>query len=136
MVKKYAKGVSQKLGQYFDLNEFHCSCSRCSETFVDELLIDKLDKVRAEFGKPLKITSGYRCPEHNASSGGKSNSAHTSGMAADIRPVNNMSVEELDRLYEICLKHFDNIGNGINKGFIHVDSRPLKADGKKRLWMY
>jgi zinc D-Ala-D-Ala carboxypeptidase len=45
----------------------------------------KLDRAREFFGFPIVLTCGYRSPEHNAEIGGVPNSAHTKGMAADIR---------------------------------------------------
>jgi uncharacterized protein YcbK (DUF882 family) len=100
-------------------------------------LIKKLEEVRVEFGHPMKVTSGYRCPDHNSdpSVGGHQKSAHMDGLAADVRPL-NYDVADLDNLYQICYTKFDNIGNGINKGFIHVDVRQPKSDGTKRQWTY
>lgn len=43
-----------------------------------------LDPLRRLYGKPIVITSGYRCPELNKSVGGVANSWHTQGNAADI----------------------------------------------------
>jgi len=45
----------------------------------------KLDRARELFGNPITLTCGYRSPEHNAEIGGVSDSAHTKGMAADVR---------------------------------------------------
>lgn len=45
----------------------------------------KLDRARELFGAPVEMTCGYRSPEHNAEIGGVSDSAHTKGMAADIK---------------------------------------------------
>lgn len=44
-----------------------------------------LQALRALWGKPMRISSGYRCPKHNArvSSTGKAG-PHTTGKAADI----------------------------------------------------
>ena len=48
-------------------------------------LAQGLELVRHALGdRPIHVTSGYRCPELNARVGGVSNSAHTSGLAADI----------------------------------------------------
>lgn len=43
-----------------------------------------LDPLRRLYGKPIIITSGYRCPELNKRVGGVANSWHTQGNAADI----------------------------------------------------
>ena len=41
-------------------------------------------KLREAWGKPLTITSGYRCARHNAEVGGVPNSRHMRGLAADV----------------------------------------------------
>lgn len=43
-----------------------------------------LDPLRRLYGKPIVITSGYRCLELNKRVGGVANSWHTQGNAADI----------------------------------------------------
>lgn len=43
-----------------------------------------LDPLRRIYGKPIIITSGYRCQKLNTLVGGVSNSWHTQGNAADI----------------------------------------------------
>lgn len=43
-----------------------------------------LDPLRRLYGKPIVITSSYRCPELNKRVGGVANSWHTQGNAADI----------------------------------------------------
>jgi zinc D-Ala-D-Ala carboxypeptidase len=76
--------------------------SKC-EYFTDEeikgLTDDicfKLDRARELFGNPLVLTCGYRTPEHNAEIGGVPNSAHTKGMAVDLRaPVDHFQREKL-----------------------------------------
>lgn len=47
-----------------------------------------LDPIRAAWGKPLKINSGFRCQELNNVIGGASpTSVHRYGMAADVWPI-------------------------------------------------
>lgn len=50
-----------------------------------QLCIFILEPARAEFGKPIIITSGFRSKELNAAVGGVPNSNHLFGRAADIR---------------------------------------------------
>ena len=48
-------------------------------------LIDRvLDPLREHWGLPIRITSGYRCPELNEEVGGVEDSYHMDGCAADI----------------------------------------------------
>jgi uncharacterized protein YcbK (DUF882 family) len=51
---------------------------------VDEKLKKLLDALRAAVETPLTISSGARCPAHNARIGGAKRSAHMIGLAADI----------------------------------------------------
>ena len=48
-------------------------------------LIDRvLDPIREHWGLPIRVTSGYRCPELNEEVGGVEDSWHMRGCAADI----------------------------------------------------
>ena len=48
------------------------------------VLAAKLEEVRALFGQPLIITSGYRSPALNAAVDGSATSSHCEGLAADF----------------------------------------------------
>jgi len=48
-------------------------------------LVFVLEKVRKLLGKPVTVTSGYRCPDLNKLVRGSPTSAHLSGLAADIK---------------------------------------------------
>ena len=43
-----------------------------------------LQPLRDWWGKPILVTSGYRCPELNTAIGGVKNSQHMRGQAADL----------------------------------------------------
>ena len=55
-----------------------------------------LDPLRRIYGKPIIITSGYRCQKLNTLVGGVSNSWHTQGNAADIHVA---SLTEATKLF-------------------------------------
>ncbi|MBM3218530.1 MAG: peptidase M15 [Candidatus Rokubacteria bacterium] len=48
------------------------------------ILAAGLEQVRAVLGKPIHVSSGYRCAELNAAIGGSKDSMHMQGPAADI----------------------------------------------------
>lgn len=80
--------------KYFSLAEFiHSATSKRlnidnTPTFeiVDNLnrLADYLDGIREKLGKPILVSSGYRCPVLNKAVGGVTNSQHQKGLAADL----------------------------------------------------
>lgn len=51
---------------------------------LNALVTRVLDKLRDGWGRPIIVTSGYRCKELNAAVGGARNSQHLKGQAADI----------------------------------------------------
>ena len=59
-----------------------------------ELIFYVLQPLRDKLGKPIKVTSGYRCPKVNSLVGGAATSQHIKGQAADI-VVQDMSIKAL-----------------------------------------
>jgi len=76
-----------KLTKDFTLSEFQ---SKDGAPFAADVppkiqeLAENLQTIRGHIGVPLSINSGYRSPEHNKAIGGKPNSYHPRGMAADL----------------------------------------------------
>jgi uncharacterized protein YcbK (DUF882 family) len=119
--------------RYFTLDEFRCK--HCGEVFMHPGFIQMLDDLRHEFGGPLFITSGYRCPEHNqrVSSTGPAG-PHTSGKAADI----GIRGGDARRLVGLAVQHgFTGIGVQQKGGgrFIHLDMLD-DAPGQPRPWLW
>ncbi len=103
------------LSEHFSRREFACRCG-CGKDNVFPGLIDALEKLRSMYGKPIIVLSGVRCMEHNRRVGGKPNSAHLRGKAADILCASSVDRFELLRA---AFKVFRRVG--VYKGFIHVD---------------
>ncbi len=67
-------------------------------------LVDNvLDPLREMIGSPIRVTSGYRTPEHNKKIGGSKNSQHTKGQAVDIQPMKVNTKE----VFEILINNFE-----------------------------
>lgn len=62
------------------------ACRATGRLKVGRAFMDKLQKIRKKYGRPIQVISGYRTPEHNlAVTGNRSMSgAHTFGRAVDI----------------------------------------------------
>ena len=88
-----------------------------------ELLVEKiLDPLRESFGKPIIVTSGYRCKELNKAVGGAAKSQHMSGEAADIRTVED-SKSANKELFKLIIElglPFDQLINEHDYDWVHV----------------
>ena len=86
-------------------------------------LVEKvLDPLREAYGKPIIVTSGYRCPKLNAIVGSTPSSQHVKGEAADIKTIED-TPEENKKLYDLIVKlklPFDQLINEHNYDWVHV----------------
>ena len=116
------------MSEHFKLSEF--ACPHCGANNIKPEFIDRLEEVRKVYGKPMYITSGYRCAAHNAAVGGVDSSAHTEGLAADV--ACSFAGDRM-RLVEIAIgEGFRRIG--IAKTFIHLDISTTLPQNV--LWIY
>lgn len=67
------------------------------------LCVLALQPLRDKLKKPVIVTSGYRSPSVNAAIGGARNSAHMSGLAADIYIPGMSSAELMKRIHTMGL---------------------------------
>ena len=85
-----------------------------------------LQPLRDKFG-PIRINSGYRCPELNKAVGGEANSQHLLGEAADIHlPTKETGLEYLNFLKTLPV--IDQLiweRSALGTYWIHVSSRRL-----------
>jgi hypothetical protein len=103
-------------------------------------LIEILDKIREKWGKPIQITSGYRCKELNDKIKGSKTSKHLEGLAADLDAGTN---EDNKNLAKMIVKEgfiFDQLIDEKNYAWVHFGltnknkiprKEILRYDGKK-----
>ena len=127
-IKTYAKGSNTKLSANFNSSEFDCHGSGCcSSTLVDDKLVTYLQQIREHFGKPVNISSGYRCATHNKNIGGATKSRHSKGQAADIY-ISGVTPAEIAKYAEsigiLGIGLYETSSDGF---FVHVDTRETKS---------
>lgn len=113
------------LSRNFSRHEFHCRC--CSRAELNPRLVEALQALRDLAGRPIRITSGYRCPDHNRAAGGSKRSQHLLGNAADIVIGAHEPVEMFCLANEVAAFRNGGIGLYPEDGFIHVDVREARA---------
>lgn len=108
--------------RHFEYGEFACKCcGRLCPEGMNTKLLEALDDLREKWGDCVMVSSGYRCPAHNAEVGGVPNSQHVQGTAADVYVVSG----NYDDFYNLAvsMKRFDGIGHYPASEFVHLDMR-------------
>ena len=123
-----------KLTNNFNLSEFNKHNFALNETVLKNIqaLANNLQVLRDEVKKPIKITSGYRSPEHNAKVGGVKSSKHITGEAADFK-IEGMTPKQVAAVIEklIAAGKVEQGGIGIYSTWVHYDHRNTKARWNK-----
>lgn len=121
----------------FEASEF--ACSHCGEQRMRPSTLDRLQALRTQLGRPVIITSGYRCREHPVEARKQSGpGAHAFGCAVDVRAVGT-EAHAIVRL-ALALK-FTGIGVSQRAGaprFVHLDDADPDEFGLVRptMWSY
>jgi len=123
--QEYSGQSSPKLDwtRYPNFKESEFKCSATGKCQMQPELLDRLQALRSELGKPLTITSGYRDKTHPIEAAKPVPGYHARGMAADIACGANQAYT----LVALALKHgFTGIGISQKSSlprFIHLDIR-------------
>ena len=115
----------------FKVSDFACK-DGSDVVLINPYLIEVLEKIRAHFGKNIRINSGYRTPSYNAGLAKKStkvakNSYHMRGCAADIT-ISGVKPREI---YDF-VDPFHQGGLGLYPTFVHVDVRDTVGAQRSR----
>jgi hypothetical protein len=89
------------------------------------LVANILDPLREAYGKPIVVTSGYRCTKLNRAVGGAARSQHCKGQAADIRTLSDRKWEN-HQLFDLIRKlklPFDQLIDEYDYDWVHVSYR-------------
>lgn len=121
---------------FFHEAEFECKCG-CGRANMEPAFLARMETLRAAFGKPIFINSGYRCPSYNRRiSPTGIDGPHTTGQAADI----DVNRGDAFRLLQLAMNHgFTGIGVQQKGGrrYLHLDTL-TDAPGRPRptIWSY
>lgn len=114
---------------------------QCKQTFECVMVpsfMDRLQALRAEYGKPMVVSSGYRSPRHSIERNKKRPGPHAMGCAVDVVVAGADAV----RLIELAImKGFTGIGvkqtGPYSQRFIHLDdAAPQVWRPRPHIWSY
>lgn len=91
---------------------------------VARLVDNVLDPLREAWGRPLAVSSGYRCPSLNKAVGGAATSHHMKGMAADITTGNKVDNRRLFQLIINLKLPFTQLIDERDFSWVHVSYDP------------
>lgn len=116
--------------KYFNEEEFQACNPPCSLQDMKQSTMDKMDKAREIYGRPIYLNCAYRSSEHDKVKGRSGTGSHTLGYALDPRCEN--SSDRYDLVIALLNAGFKRIG--IAKNFIHADDSP--GHSQNVIWTY
>ena len=119
----------------FSESEFTCHC-HCGAADMNETFMDRLQEIRTLYGRPMRITSGFRCPAHNDKvSGSGLVGPHTTGRAVDVGVAGRSAFDLTAIAFTQGITGFGFSQKVPHSSrFIHLDD--LTADLRPRIWTY
>lgn len=106
--------------------KIRCTCGHadCDQRSINQGVLDMLQDIRNDYGKPMIITSGGRCPNHpeQARKDNPNGGDHAIGNGIDVAVSNS---KDFNKLAILAGRYgFNAIGDGLPLGFIHLGYRP------------
>jgi zinc D-Ala-D-Ala carboxypeptidase len=120
---------------HFSKYELACKC--CGKAEMETVFMERLENLRIQFGKSMRLSSAYRCSSHNIEVSKTGTSGpHTTGQAVDVL----IGGKDAHCLINLAIPlGFTGIGikqNGpYEKRFIHFDDLQ-EASGRPRPWIW
>ena len=113
------------------------ACKGTGRIVVETEFLDRVERLRLAYARPLIITSGYRSPEHNRQvSTTGDDGPHTTARAVDIRVYGTWALDLIRRAID---EGFTGVGvaqkGAQERRYIHLDDLPDAAD-QPRPWIW
>ena len=111
-----------------------CTCGEdgCDKRSTKQMLLNMLQKVRNDYGLPMLVTSGGRCPLHKDEKNRSVPADHQKCLGVDIRITGQSMATKLTAI--AAIHGFNAFGVSLEMGFIHLGYRPEK--NKIVTWEY
>ncbi|WP_271105111.1 D-Ala-D-Ala carboxypeptidase family metallohydrolase [Pseudomonas tohonis] len=121
----------------FSLVELRCKCGHCGSDGreMDTAFMERLQQLRTAFGKPIKLSSAYRCPKHPVEAKKAAPGEHCTGKAVDIAIRGPEAVELLRLALDLGFTRIGISQKGAAR-FIHLGTSAGGRFPSPALWSY
>ncbi len=132
--------MGRQISEHFNEDELRCRCG-CGRMEFSDQSVSTLEELRQRVNRPMRITSGYRCPKYNDEvSGTGLTGPHTVTAHYNITVDVKVSGEAaVDLLHEALRLGFTGIGvkqsGPHDRRFIHLDLI-LSGGSHPRPWVW
>ena len=124
--------------EYFSAIEYSCRCGcGLGKEEAPEEFQTMVNLLRIKCGFAIAMTCAGRCKKHNKEIGGAAMSQHlpsTPGYAADFQVRSKHQFRVMN--HQALKLGFTGFGLDLKRLMIHLDTRPLPADGVPFVWGY
>ena len=107
---------------YPNFTEAEFRCRHCGRQQMQPEFMEKLQALRHQYGKPLRVTSGYRCPDHPIEKAKAHPGMHATGLAADLGVQDGDAVDLLRLALGLGFTGIGVQQKGAGR-FLHLDLR-------------
>ena len=114
--------------------EDELKCSHCGACDMDDNFMLMVDALRRNYGKPLTVTSAYRCSDHPVEVKKKKAGAHQYGRAVDLAVEGSEAFKIIKMAQEMGFTGIGVAQKGSGR-FIHLDDL-TEADDFPRPWVW
>jgi uncharacterized protein YcbK (DUF882 family) len=103
------------------------ACKHCGECEIKQEIVDVIQRIRIGLGKPMFISSGYRCPQHPVEAMKDKNplsppGAHVDGYAVDIICHGRVALKVIEMAQSLGVTRIGIFQRGRASGrYIHID---------------
>ena len=113
--------------KYPNFTKAEFDCQETSENQMQPRFMEMLQLLRTKYGKPMRITSGYRSPNHSIERKKVKPGTHAHGIAADIHAVGPDKYRLVKLAFECGFS-----GIGVSNTFVHLDV----SKDRYAIWSY
>jgi zinc D-Ala-D-Ala carboxypeptidase len=121
----------------FGYAELRCKCGKCGSTGdeMDAAFMAKLQQLRTQLGKPMALSSAYRCPKHPVEINKAAPGEHCTGQAVDVAIQGGEALQLLRLALELGFTRIGIKQKGSGR-FIHLGTSAGGRFPSPALWSY